>query len=152
MPIVPQSEIQVKFSEEIFKETHEKTRRNFGEIFRWFSSFNFQGNWPQEIFTQIPPHIRTSNSTRLNQNSFTTILWELVGPSFFLNLKCNDFEKNCSIILKPCKVLRAGLKPPPPQAKSAERNEEEAVSKTTLPNPASPVFLLVLLALRCPNR
>ena len=48
MPIVPQSEIQVKFLEKYFQGDWWETRRNFGEIFRWFSSFNFQGNWPQK--------------------------------------------------------------------------------------------------------
>ena len=41
----------------------------------------FSGKLAARNFTQIPPHIRTSNSTRLNQNSFTAILWELVGPT-----------------------------------------------------------------------
>ena len=81
MPIVPQSEIQVKFLEEIFKETDEKR----GEILAKFS-VDFRPLISRELatrnFTQIPPHIRTSNSTRLIQTSFTAILWELVGPTF----------------------------------------------------------------------
>ena len=31
-------------------------RRIFGEIFRRFSSFNFQGKWPQKKFTKNPRH------------------------------------------------------------------------------------------------
>ena len=44
MPIVPQSEIQVKFSEEIFKETHEKR----GEILAKFS-VDFRPSISREI-------------------------------------------------------------------------------------------------------
>ena len=82
MPIVPQSEIQVKFFEKCFKETDEKR----GEILAKISD-DFRPSISREIghkkkFTQIPPHIRTSNSTRLNPNSFTAILWELVGPIY----------------------------------------------------------------------
>ena len=58
--------------------------RNFPLIF----VLQLPGKLATRNFTQIPPHIRTSNSTRLNQNSFTTILWELVGPTF---LVCKEF-------------------------------------------------------------
>ena len=58
-------------------------RRNFGEMFRSFFRHSIsREKLATRNFTQIPPHIRTSNSTRLNQNSFTAILWELVGPIF----------------------------------------------------------------------
>ena len=74
----PERNADEKFDRE-FKETGEKC----GEILTKFS-VDFRPSISREIgrknFTQIPPHIRTSNSTRLNQNSFTAILWELVGP------------------------------------------------------------------------
>ena len=38
---------------EIFRRDRRKMRRNFGEIFRRFSSFNFQGKWPQKISRKI---------------------------------------------------------------------------------------------------
>ena len=38
---------------EIFRRDRRKMRRNFGEIFRRFSSFNFQGKWPQKISWKI---------------------------------------------------------------------------------------------------
>ena len=48
-------------------------------------SVDFRPSISREIgrknITQIPPHIRTSNSTPLNQNYLTAILWELVGPN-----------------------------------------------------------------------
>ena len=54
-------------------------------IFWWnfslISVLQFPGKLAGRNFTQIPPHIRTSNSTRLNQNYFTAILLELVGPN-----------------------------------------------------------------------
>ena len=82
MPIVPQLEIRVKLFAVNFKETDEKC----GEILVKFF-FDFRPSISREIgrktFSQIPPHIRTSNSTRLNLNSFTAILWELVGPILF---------------------------------------------------------------------
>ena len=53
--------------------------RNFPLIF----VLQFPGKLATRNFTKIPPHIRTSNSTRLNQNSFTAMLWELVGPMKF---------------------------------------------------------------------
>ena len=40
----------------------EKCLRNCGESCRRFSSLNCQGKLPEVIFTQVPPHIRTSNS------------------------------------------------------------------------------------------
>ena len=52
--------------------------RNFPLLF----VLQFPGKLAIRNFTQIPPHITTSNSTRLNQNSFTTIPWELVGPKY----------------------------------------------------------------------
>ena len=38
---------------EIFRRARRKMRRNFGEIFRRFSSFNFQGKWPQKNSRKI---------------------------------------------------------------------------------------------------
>ena len=73
-----------------------KNAAKFWRIFPLIFVLQFPGKLATINFTQIPPHIRTSNSTRLNQNSFTAILWELVGPRF-------------SIIITKFSVLRAGL-------------------------------------------
>ena len=45
VPAIPQSEVLAKFFEEIGEKC--------GEIFRRFSSFNFQGKWPQNISRKI---------------------------------------------------------------------------------------------------
>ena len=57
-----------------------KDWRNFGEIFRRFLSFNFQGKWPQEISHKFLHTARPQIPHALNQNSFTARLWELGGP------------------------------------------------------------------------
>ena len=64
-------------------------RRDFGETLSFV--LQFPGKLAARHFTQIPPCISTSNSTRLNQNSFTAILWEFVGPT--LLVKSVRFEK-----------------------------------------------------------
>ena len=109
MPIVPQSEIQVKILEKFFKETDAKR----GAILAKFSVdfvLQFPGKVATRNFTQIPPHIRTSNSTWLNQNSFTAKLWELVGPTY----------------LYPCNptVLAEESKPSPAQKVEKESPQE----------------------------
>ena len=57
-----------------------KARRNLGEIYRRFSSFDFQGKWPQNysrnFFYTSEPQIPQG----VNLNSFTAMLWEVGGP------------------------------------------------------------------------
>ena len=76
----PQSEIQVKFWKN-FSRRLTKNAAKFWRNFPLIFVLQFPGKLATRYFTRIPPHIRTSNSTRLNQNSFTAILWELVGPT-----------------------------------------------------------------------
>ena len=94
MPMVPQSEIQVKFLEEIFKETDEKR----GEILAKFS-FAFRPSISREIGHQ-KLHTDSSThhdlkSTRLNPNSFTTID-SRESPQFALRIA--GPSKICSVV------------------------------------------------------
>ena len=90
----------IVFLKERISYAHSSPERNSGKIFGrksqgdltnavkflWNFSLIFVLQFPGKLaawnFTQIPPHIRISNSTRLNQNSFTAILWELLGRKF----------------------------------------------------------------------
>ena len=49
---------------ELFRRDRRKMRRNFGEIFRRFSSFNFQGKWPQKF------HEKSSTFSTVHQIKF----------------------------------------------------------------------------------
>ena len=72
MPIVPQSEIQVNFSEEIFKETHEKR----GEILAKFSV-----DFRPSIFREIGHKKFHTNSSTHQDLKFHT-----AEPKFFHNV------------------------------------------------------------------
>ena len=80
MPAIPQSEVLAKF----FRRDRRKMRRNFGEIFRWFSSFDFQGKWPQKNSHKKKNPRHFPRRTKLSFFSLLQ-LWGPRGPIIFLS-------------------------------------------------------------------
>ena len=100
MPIVPQSEIQVNFSEEIFKETHEKR----GEILAKFS-VDFRPSISREIGHK---KFHTNSSTHQDLKFHTA------EPKFFHNV---------TLGVGGPKVLDVASDDPPDEALSCRRRD-----------------------------
>ena len=111
--VVPQSKIRGKFWPVNFKRLAinvAKFCRNFSQIF----VLQFPGNMAARNFTQIPPHMRTSNSTGREPKFFHCDTLGVGGPKFFFS-----FFSHVFLVEKPA------LKTPKPALKKEKRDQKD---------------------------